>query len=248
MAIRSMMCGICAIAIILLQTVGAIPYEMSLNVGAVTLDEREISVTTTKNVYAPGEFVDIIITNTGATRVAGFIFVDFYHVTDFYDLVFWLRPGDLPDLYELDVGETYTYLWAQNDNNNLQVADGSYAVKVRFLECCGPIATDWIYFTIQSVAVESIAGGKGISMHIKNIGTEIACNITWSVDISKTYGFVLTNPHAEGEISSIAVGASELVNINPIIGFGKAEIHISVESSKQIIRCLLFGPVVFIES
>jgi hypothetical protein len=221
---------------------GVLGGGMTVQSGSVVLlDERDISVTTDKNVYGPGEDVCITTTNTGAVDLAGFVYIDFYVVGENYELVLRLGPGDLPDFYELAVGESYTYTWNQTDSGGLRVPDGYFAVKVTFLACCGPLAADYAYFYIHSVVVSSSAGGTSFYATLKNIGDNIAENISWSIDVKGTGGFVLFGGHAAGCIAVMAPGATTTVQSGVFFGFGPVTVTVIVGSVTHVVACFLFG-------
>ena len=107
----------------------------------------EINVTTDKQDYLKGELVSIIITNVDELPMLGFPYLDIYTVSA-NDPVFWARPTDMPDLYTLNPGDSYTYTWNQKDMHENQVDAGEYMVLFTLMACFGPVARNSANFMI----------------------------------------------------------------------------------------------------
>jgi hypothetical protein len=87
-------------------------------------------------------------------------------------------------------------------------------------------------FTIQhALPVEiAIAGGFGVSVTIKNVGTEDLTNVDWTLSLDGSLIFV--GKTKSGTIPSLAVGESITVK-DLVIGFGKTGISAAVGVTEQ---------------
>ncbi len=121
--------------------------ELVYSLRQINCDYLEINVTTDKQSYQKGEPVNIIITNVDEVPMLGFPYLDIYNVSA-NDLVFWARPVDMPDLCQLDPGESQNYTWNQKDMHENQVDVGEYMVLFTLMACFGPVARDNAKFMI----------------------------------------------------------------------------------------------------
>lgn len=115
-------------------------------------DGGEVKVTTDKQSYQKGEPIGITITNIGEIPVAGYAQLDIYTLPPDGGrivLVFRAMAADIPDLYSLNPGESYTYTWDQKDTHGNQVDVGEYTVYFTFTMCGGPNARNYTNFMIN---------------------------------------------------------------------------------------------------
>ena len=75
------------------------------------------------------------------------------------------------------------------------------------------------------LAIESIAGGFGVSAAIKNIGDADATNVTYTITLDG--GLIILGKETTNSIPTIAAGASEAIKAGFILGIGKTTITIS---------------------
>jgi len=115
-------------------------------------EKGEIKVTTDKQSYQKGEPIDITITNIGEIPVAGYAQLDIYTLPPdggYTILIFRAMAAEIPDLYSLNPGESYTYTWDQKDTYENQVDVGEYTVYFTFTMCGGPNARNYTNFMIN---------------------------------------------------------------------------------------------------
>ena len=102
---------------------------------------------------------------------------------------------------------------------------GIYDVKVKAKDGFGGNST-WsqpLTVTIEEyvpepkLTIESIAGGKGITTVIKNVGDGDATEVKWKITIDG--GFIILTKEESGKIPTIAAGKSAEVNMS-VLGFG----------------------------
>lgn len=216
---------------------GIIP---SLSLGGTTVDVR-IDITTDKEVYTPGEWVNITVTNVDSLTAAGDPNLQVYRVTDTY----YYRIRDVFEeelVFELKPGESFTYAWDQTDDYGMQVMKGTYEIVFYFIHCKGIQAKDTTVIRIQGpVYIETIEGGMGVSASITNIGTDHLYAVPWFVDVK---GAVVWGSHHEGTIASFAPGATHVITASPLLGIGPSTITVGAGESEETVTCFLLGPLV----
>ena len=92
---------------------------------------------------------------------------------------------------------------------------------MRFLT--GRIPCLWKYLSL-SCTIESIHGVFGITITMKNTGSENLTIIGWNISLNG--GFILFGKYKYGLIFSLPVGESETVS-SFILGFGKTTITVN---------------------
>ena len=81
------------------------------------------------------------------------------------------------------------------------------------------------------ISIESISGGIGVSVDIKNSGTVAASNVQWSIDLEG--GLVIIGGHVDGTISTLAPGASQTVKIGFVLGLGGVTITAAADGATK---------------
>ncbi|MFO7678303.1 MAG: YCF48-related protein [Thermoplasmatota archaeon] len=84
-----------------------------------------------------------------------------------------------------------------------------------------------------SLEIEGIKGGLfRISATIKNNGSQSVDNIQWNISLDG--GFILFGSQTTGQISVLEPGAEQIINSDPIIGFGKTMVTITAYVPESI--------------
>ncbi len=81
------------------------------------------------------------------------------------------------------------------------------------------------------IGIESISGGIGVSVVIKNSGTVAASNVQWSIDLEG--GLILVGKSAGDTIPTLAAGASVTVKIPFVLGLGGVTIEAADGATKS---------------
>jgi hypothetical protein len=99
--------------------------------------------------------------------------------------------------------------------------------------------------TPSGVEIEDITGGI-LKVHagIKNIGSAVITNVTWSISLSG--GFIVLGKDSAGTIPSIEPGATVDISSNLILGIGKTIITITADTATKTQNATLL--LVFIKT
>ncbi|RLF30597.1 MAG: hypothetical protein DRN07_08375, partial [Thermoplasmata archaeon] len=92
------------------------------------------------------------------------------------------------------------------------------------------------------LVIDEISGGFGLSVVIRNTGTEEAYDVKWSAEIDSD-GLMLFGTHREGVISSIAAGESSVITCL-FFGVGPAKATVTAEDFTRTALCFFLGPFV----
>jgi len=95
--------------------------------------------------------------------------------------------------------------------------------------------------------IEIVSGGIGMSAVIRNVGDQNVTDINWKINFDG--GIVLFGRNNGGIISKLFPEDSETVRTPPVIGFGKARITVTVNSTdadttSKSMNCRLLGVIV----
>jgi len=93
------------------------------------------------------------------------------------------------------------------------------------------------------ITIQSLSGGFGASAVVANVGTAVATDVQWSIDLD---GSVFIGAEKEGTISSLAVGSSETVKTGFVFGLGKATIKVTVGGATKTAEGTVIGPFVIV--
>ena len=95
------------------------------------------------------------------------------------------------------------------------------------------------------IIIQNIQGGLSVSATVKNIGTEAATDLDWSITI--TGGLLgLVNSETTGTITELPVGDEEPIQSNLCIGLGRLTITITAGEKQQEITGFILGPYILI--
>jgi hypothetical protein len=95
------------------------------------------------------------------------------------------------------------------------------------------------------IVVNNINGGFRVSAEIKNIGTETANNVSWSIDMDNAW-IILRGELTEDVISELAAGESETIRQHSLFAIGR-NVLITVSAAtdvKQANASWVLGPLV----
>jgi len=88
------------------------------------------------------------------------------------------------------------------------------------------LVTTSSYTPDVSLQIETITGGKGVHVIIRNNGNQNATNLTWSIQL--TGGLVIIGKKADGTLGNILPDESLTVDLPFILGMGKTSITTTV--------------------
>jgi hypothetical protein len=91
------------------------------------------------------------------------------------------------------------------------------------------------------LAIESIAGGFGVSARVKNVGIIDAPGVTWSF---KLQGFVFIGGEKSGTLIQMAPNETKTITTGFVLGFGKITITVTAADVEKTAVAFLLGPLV----
>ncbi len=220
----------------------------SYNTNCYTIDSTvrdgigELKVITDKEVYLIGEKVNISIVNIGPVDLGGEPHLRITHITQEGIITVHNAPNDKLVSYIL-INESFNYTWDQIDTNGLQVEKGKFSILFYFVCCGGITERNRTNFKIQEepIYIESIQGGFGISVILRNIGMNNSYIVNYSIDIS---GLILFGSNKEEQIDIII--PQEIITIHHnVIGIGFSIIKITVGNEIKTKNCFIIGPYIY---
>ena len=207
-----------------------------------TIDFGELKVITDKEVYLTGEKVNISIINIGTMDLWGEPHLLITHVTQ--EDIITVHNAPTNDLVlEILINESFNYTWDQIDTNGLKVEKGEFNILFYFVACGGIRERNETNFKIQEepIYIESIQGGFGMSVILRNIGMNNSYNVNYSIGIS---GLILFGSNKEGQIDIIIPEEKITIHHN-VIGIGRSMIKITVGNEMKTKNCFIIGPYIF---
>lgn len=202
----------------------------------------ELKVITDKEVYLTGEKVNISIINIGPVDLGGEPHLRITHITQEGIVTVHNAPNDELVSYIL-FNESFNYTWDQIDTNGLLVKKGKFSILFYFVCCGGITERNRTNFKIQEepIYIESILGGFGISVILRNIGMNNSYNVNCSIDIS---GLILFGSNKEEQIDIII--PQEIITIHHnVIGLGFSIIKVTVGNEMKTKNCFIIGPYIY---
>lgn len=163
-----------------------------------------------------------------------------------YVVVSYMRDGDLYTALSDDSGATWIEKPPVNDvSGSVVEQDHGADVSSRHIVWSDNreddkylgIYYDQASFPLPIIGIKEISGGFGVKVDIENTGTADATDVQWSIDLEG--GLVLLGKHAEGTISTLAVGSSETVKIPFVLGLGKSTLKVTAGSATQEKDCTI---------
>jgi PKD repeat protein len=132
----------------------------------------------------------------------------------------------------------YTWAWQFGDGatstsqnpTHTYTAPGVYPVKLTVTDSTQATAEDETTATIvqapePNIVIESIAGGKAITVKVTNNGTANATMVHWSINL--TGGFILKGRTLSGVITALGINQEKTLT-SKVLGFGKVTITATV--------------------
>jgi len=159
-----------------------------------------------------------------------------------YDSDLWLIKTDSNGnlLWDKTYGgnylETGHSIKQTNDDNGYIVVGDTYSLGFGINDV-------WLIRTTEPIILTDISGGFGLSIIIKNLGSEDISNIQWSVDLS---GIIFIGKTMDGSISSLPA-YSEISIKTFVFGFGSVVVRATTESISYTSKCYMIGPFVTIK-
>jgi hypothetical protein len=205
----------------------------------VSTDMSIIALYTDKFIYKPGDevVIDLWFENLGDPEdfIASLIVKE--EISE--DVVDGLFLRSLKDLKDLG---SYSVTWNSPDN-----VSGSFFLEAIITDTSGNIL-DTEFETIylespSSLEIESISGGFGVSAVVENTGMENITDLKWSISLVGNITFF--GGYKEGNIDLLKPGNSITIKSGFLLGFGPAEITVSVSGVSKKASCFVIGPFVF---
>lgn len=85
------------------------------------------------------------------------------------------------------------------------------------------------------IEIGEITGGLGVSAVIKNVGTENADEVSWTITVTGgVFGFI--NREKSDTIMDLAVGGEDTINLGTLIGLGPIDIVIAADSEEKMVE------------
>ncbi len=136
--------------------------------------------------------------------------------------------GTPPYTWEWDFGDGATST-LQNPTH-AYTTPGLYTVTLEVADSASQVAQDTTTANISqklepNIVIQSITGGKGITVKVTNNGTADATMVPWSINL--TGGFLFKGKTLTGTIPSLAMGAVKNLT-SKVLGFGKVTITATV--------------------
>ena len=202
----------------------------------------ELKVITDKEVYLTGEKVNISIINIGPVDLGGEPHLRITYVTQEGIITVHNARNDELASWIL-FNESFNYTWDQIDTNGLEVEKGEFHILFYFVCCGGITERNNTNFKIQEepIYIESVLGGFGISVILKNIGMNNSYNVNYSIDVS---GLILFGSNKEEQIDIIIPQEKITIHHN-VIGLGLSIIKITVGNEMKIKNCFIIGPYIY---
>jgi len=134
----------------------------------------------------------------------------------------------------------YTWAWQFGDGNSANIPNpihpyaqpGTYTATLTVTDAAQGTASDTATVTISPIPIEitKIAGGKGITVTVKNNGTINATNIHWSITLNG--GLILKGKSYSSTILSLGAGKDTTVN-SAVFGFGRTKISVTAGDQEK---------------
>jgi len=159
------------------------------------------------------------------------------------------RNGNLYTSTSEDGGITWEESEHINDINGCvaeqpycaDISGGRYITWTMDAEGTSNIYFDTLELDISILEIESIAGGFGVSAAVKNVGTALATDLQWSIDLD---GTIFAGEHKEGTIKNLASGESITVKTGLVFGLGSVTIRVTAGGVTQTAEGTVLGPFV----
>jgi outer membrane protein assembly factor BamB len=153
-----------------------------------------------------------------------------------------IRIDDKP--WQNATGTNYwNYSW-NTDNET----DGIHTIKARSYD--GELYSNDFFMdvTIQHdlpvIVIDRIIGGLGVTVDIKNNGTDTAVHLNWSIDVEASIGLILSGSHTERIITELEAGDSKQIQSLNLRGIGLITITIQVGDAEKQATAFLLGSLV----
>ena len=137
---------------------------------------------------------------------------------------------------------SYSAKWDAHGND-----PGSYYVEAIISDISGDLLDKEILrFHIGKpsgeIEIKSISGGFGLSVDVENIGVINATDVKWSITIEGDMVFLGGN--REGTIPLLTAGENKKIKTGLVLGFGPAEITVTVAGVSKKASCFILGPLI----
>jgi PKD repeat protein len=150
------------------------------------------------------------------------------------------ETGSLIQFTGTATGGTPPYTWAwefgdggtstQQNPTHTYTTAGLYTVTLTVTDSASVTAQDTTTANITqkkepNIVIESIAGGKAVTVAVTNNGTANATMVPWSITL--TGGFIFKGKTLSGTITKLAIGEDKTLT-SKVLGFGKVTITATV--------------------
>jgi len=139
--------------------------------------------------------------------------------------------------------ENWNYSW-----NTAEETDGIHTIYARSYD--GEIYSNFsvvnvtVINAIPEIIIDGITRGLGVRADIKNIGTDSAEHVDWSVDVDVGFGIILSGSHTEGVINELSADDSKTIQSSGLRGIGPITITVQADDATKQAKGFLLGPLV----
>jgi peptide/nickel transport system substrate-binding protein len=104
--------------------------------------------------------------------------------------------------------------------------------------------TQVMYPGVDSIKINRVRGGFGVSAVIKNTGDRAISNVEWSIDFGTS---AKIGRNSSGTISTISIGDTVLIRSGFVFGMGRGSVKVVAGDFSILQNYILIGPCVFLK-
>jgi len=101
-----------------------------------------------------------------------------------------------------------------------------------------------MYPALDSIEIDHLKGGFGVSAVIRNTGDIVASDIKWSIDFGK---LAKIGRYSSGTISLIPIGDTVIIRSGFVFGIGSGSVNVVASDFSILQKYIMIGPFVFLK-